>query len=179
MTTDAIAFFEKRLATTLNMMGKTNGDSDGCFDLLDLGLSAMEEKLKSEGKKVRNHALSQELERERASSEEKRLLARLYEKKGLDNFVEYCKQEGIEWEPFLMEYDLERATSSTRSQRIRRFLDISFRDVSERSASELKEIAERDGIINCDEDWNLMKVVAHNDGYTTGTPGKWRKREGW
>ena len=107
----------------------------------------------------------------------KERLEYLYERMPLEEFIEFCSENSIDYETFLHDYRFSTAGGASKSKSMSDWLAYTLADGEERSVYEVREAAEAERLVSSDRDWNLMKYVASQAGYSSGRRGYWRKLE--
>ena len=175
MTLEAALNWDSRLADELNRCDPKLNQCAALFDLLEEGVIAKEEKRLATGEKAgKDIAIGRELKALEAIAAQQRQLEKIYEYKGLDEFVTWCGTNGIDWATFLQEYDLTRqAKPKTKSEQYLNFLDQYMRSGGQFTTDEIHQAAENAGLVCNDSDWQLMRTVASRNGYSV-IFGKWQ-----
>jgi len=101
----------------------------------------------------------------------------LYEHMPLEEFIEFCSENSIDYETFLHSYRFSTAGGASKSKSMSDWLAYTLMDGEEKSVQEIREAAETEAVVSTDNDWNLMKYVASQKGYSGGRRGYWRKLE--
>jgi hypothetical protein len=173
--------WDERLSNALNVVGKEKSPSRAYAAIFERGVEAVEAEMRDGGESHEDSEVAQALEEIRKAKERKRRLAELYESMGLDQFVGWCEERGIDWEGFLDEYQLFRQSEpQSWSEKASSWLRDFLRDGERHHTDEIKEAAIAKGIIDHSDDhtfkrdWGKLRQVAHREGLTTGEKGCWQ-----
>ena len=106
---------------------------------------------------------------------EKSQLELIYEHSALDEFQTFCDKHEIDHEDFLRVYRLDLPTSRAKSKVMEDWIRYMLSDGDERSVQDIKYAAEIEGVATNDDDWNLMKNIASQKGYSGNAKrGYWK-----
>jgi len=188
--TNDVASFEQRLTAVLNYLSMTAAIPPMSEDANDIGLifsrgiQAIEAEM---GDRVASPdvVVDKALRSARAKDSRKNKLAELYEREGLDRFVEFCQENEIEdWQQVLEEYTIAgEEQEQTWTEKSRRWLGELLSDGEPRPTQGIKMAGIMSGVIDgsspdtIERDWGKLSVVAHREGYTSMTRrGEWQGR---
>lgn len=184
---------EKMIAWDLEMtniimfLRKHNFKTDGVqreteYGLIfGLGLQTAREWMEKEGHASKTQMLSKRVNDVKAWDIEKDTAVELYERVGLDRYVEILEEDGIHnWYEYLEDYKLKPQPEKKWSEITKDWLEEYLSDGLEHDIVAIKEALITDGILDDTDSqtiargWNKIKVLASREGVSKGERGKWQ-----
>jgi len=184
-----VSLFVERLSAVLNHLTKSGASSQIAHTANDMGMIfergvlALEQEMSELGIICPDAKIDKALRSARTVDSRKHKLVELYDRLGLDSFVEFCEANGItDWQAVLEEYSLTTDDQEmTWTELSRRWLKGLLSDGTPRPTHGVKMAAIMSGVIDgsspesIERDWRKLSVLAHREGYTSMTSrGEWK-----
>ena len=107
---------------------------------------------------------------------EKAKIEFIYEHSTLDGFREWCQKVGINDAEFLNDYMINLPSAGAKSKIIGDWIEYALADGKEHSVDDIRSEAMMEGVVSDDGDWNLMKNIASQKGYSGNAKrGYWKR----
>lgn len=140
------------------------------------GLRVLADSKELEGKiDSRSLAIFKKWQEIQAKISERSQLELIYEHTDPQEFQEFCNKNDIDYEAFLQRYRLDLPSNKAKSKVLDDWIRYYLADGNEADVHDIRDMAETEGIIASEDDWNLMKNIASRNGYSgSARRGYWK-----